>query len=58
VAGNYKNEIVDLKRVYRPFRFSEDEMIIFHEWFDAKVKGIPYNHVEVMERMRKKYCTA
>ena len=29
------------------------EMLIFHEWFDAKVKGIPYNHPEVMKRLRK-----
>ena len=35
------------------FCFLEYEMLIFHEWFDAKVKGIPYNHPEVMKRLRK-----
>lgn len=29
------------------------EMIIFHEWFDAKVKGVSYDHTEVMKRLRK-----
>ena len=29
------------------------EMLIFHEWFDSKVRGIPYNHTEVMKRLRK-----
>ncbi len=29
------------------------EMIPFHEWFDAKVKNVPYNHVEAMKRLKK-----
>ena len=29
------------------------EMLIFHEWFDAKVKGVAYDHVEVMKRLKK-----
>ena len=29
------------------------EIIIFHEWFESKVKGIPYDHVEVMKRLKK-----
>ncbi len=30
------------------------EMIIFHEWFYSKVKNIPYDHIEVMKRLKKK----
>ncbi len=29
------------------------EMILFHEWFNSKLKGIPYNHVEAMIRLKK-----
>jgi hypothetical protein len=29
------------------------EMIPFHEWFDSKVKNVPYNHVEAMKRLKK-----
>ncbi len=40
---NYSNEL----------NFKEYEMIPFHEWFDAKVKNVPYNHVEAMKRLKK-----
>lgn len=34
-------------------KISDFEMILFHEWFEAKAKGIPYNHFEVMKRLKR-----
>ena len=37
----------------KKFDFNEYEMIPFHEWFDSKVKNVPYNHTEAMKRLKK-----
>jgi hypothetical protein len=43
----------ELEDLLHPFCFHNYEIILFHEWFHAKVKGIPYDHVEVMKRLKK-----
>jgi hypothetical protein len=35
------------------FKFTDHEMIPFDEWFEAKVKGVPYDHAEAMKRLKK-----
>jgi hypothetical protein len=44
------NELVDQ---VRHFDFGDFNMILFHEWLHAKVKGIPYDHVEVMTKLKR-----
>ncbi len=50
---NQEKNLIKLKELSFSFSFYEYEMILFHEWFEAKVKGVPYDHTEVMKRLRK-----
>jgi hypothetical protein len=58
VKVNYNNKkiIENLNDIEAKFKWQlkSPEMIIFHEWFDAKVKNIPYDHAEIMKRLKKK----
>jgi hypothetical protein len=54
VLANEKLNLIELNKNLNKFSFNNYEMIIFHEWFDAKVKNIPYDHAEIMKRLKKK----
>ena len=55
VSNNYKKLFEKLRSNKSSSRWvlKSPEMIIFHEWFDAKVKGIPYDHTEIMKRLKR-----
>lgn len=40
------------------FRLMKPEMIVFQEWFYARTQNQPYNHVQVMEKIRYDFYVA
>jgi hypothetical protein len=48
------NLLTSLEKDYR-WKILSPEMIVFHEWFEAKTRDEKYDHFKVMPAMKKKY---
>jgi len=46
-------DFLKLNTIQKKYNFKEFQMIPFPDWFESKVKNVPYNHEDVMKRLRK-----
>jgi hypothetical protein len=53
VENNEKVLIKELENMLHTYCFHNYEILLFHEWFASKVKGIPYDHAEAMKKLKK-----